>query len=195
MGIRKKYQKSKETTWAIFLTVLSAVFMRLGNATQHIHAVVVCFATQRGMSRFWDLSLSPSASTIPLCPFASLLTKHFRDKMYLYAICFCAVVVEKIYKNCALFICGVALFCTHLRVHAAPLSPSLALSVSLCLFCLFSLYLYRRKGYVKLVQWLTWPIYCRVYTLQIRLMSLYAWIRKAISGTSWATDLKICCNC
>lgn len=170
--------------------------MRLGNATQHIqHAVVVCFATQHGMSRFWDLSLGPSPSPIPLCPFASLLTKHFRDKMYLYAICFCAVVVEKIYKNCALFICGVALFCTHLRVHAAPLPPS----PSFCLFCLFSLYLYRRKGYVKFVQWLTWPMYCRVYNLQIWLMSLYAWWSRRLHELQiWNLLhrlLNIWCNC
>lgn len=44
------------------------------------------------------------------------------------------------------------------------------LSLSLSLSYLFSLYLYRRKGYVKLAQWLTWPIYGRVYTLKVRLM-------------------------
>lgn len=74
-------------------------------------------------------------------------------------------------SHCFVLICG------YTQRRSPPLSHSLSLSVSLCLFCLFSLYLYRRKGYVKFVQWLTWPIYCRVYTLQIRLMSLYAWIR------------------
>lgn len=142
--------------------------MRLGNATQHIqHAVVVCFATQHGMSRFWDLSLGPSPSPIPLCPFASLLTKHFRDKMYLYAICFCAVVVEKIYKNCALFICGVALFCTHLRVHAAPLPP-LPLPHSVCF--VYLVYIYTgEKGMSSLCSY--WQGQCTVWYIPCK----YGW--------------------
>lgn len=153
---------------------------------QHMQAVV-CFATQRrGMSRFLNLSLSsplPSPCRTPPRPppTVSLLTKHFTDKMYLYAICFCAVVVEKIYKNCALFICGVALFCTHLL-------SSLSFSY------LFSLYLYRKKGMSSLCS--DWHggysvryIRCKENTYFV-VQTLFIWINSHISGTRRAKDVK-----
>lgn len=97
-----------------------------GNECGNMHCATLC-----GMSRFLNLKLEPK-------PVAGLLTKQFTsattDKMYLYAICFCAVSLWKIEEetSCTLFIWP--------RIVSLCVHACYCICICICIYLVFSIF-------------------------------------------------------